>query len=370
MVGVAQAVVVAVLEVVVEDAGVVVEDAAANNNRMINNVPDNIIFQWHLTDKCNRRCKHCYQNCYEDNSLSKNDLFQFLDQLCEFVNACRQKQPQLKAHINFTGGEPFLCENFLPLLQKVKTKNLFTYGILSNGYLWSADKLMELKHLNPKFIQISLEGNKITNDNIRGLGSYDEIVKALHTYRKYNIPVMISFTANVANYKSFPDVVRFARKHKAFKVWTDRYLPANKKDKLELSTEQTKEFFQIILNEQNKNKRKLFSKLNISSNRALQFLVSGGKPYKCSGGNSLLAILPNGDLLPCRRLPITIGNLKSDNIIDLYNNNETLKHLRQNEIVDSSCKNCFYTRECNGGLKCLTFAKNGLYTMKDPNCWL
>ena len=332
--------------------------------------PKQITFQWHLTDQCNYRCKHCYQDSYQDNGLPLEQQIKFLDQICEFIQACRKIHPHFKAHINFTGGEPFLYKDFLTLLKIAKEKNLFTFGILSNGYLLPKEQLTELKQLSPKFIQISLEGDKITNDNIRGEGSYNDVIQALKTYRKYDIPVMISFTANASNYKYFPDVVQFARKYKAFKVWTDRYLPSDNEDILELTTNQCRDFFQIILNEQHKNNRRPFSKLNISSNRALQFLISGGKPYSCSAGKSLLAILPNGDLLPCRRLPIVIGNIKSDNLIEVYNKSEHLLALRNDENIDVSCKICHYKKSCNGGLKCLTYAKYGKINMKDPNCWL
>lgn len=354
-----------VVVVVVAEAVEVVEV-----ENMLRNLPNRITFQWHITDICNYRCKHCYQDSYVDNGVSITEQIYFLNKLEEFVKACRNEKQSFQAHINFTGGEPFLRKDFFQLIRKAQEKRLFTFGILSNGYLPSNEELKELKNLKPKFVQISLEGDKVTNDNIRGNGSFDEICFALKTYSKIKIPLIVSFTANSQNYKQLSKVVKIARKYKVDKVWTDRYLPKDATDKLILTTKQTKELFEVILKEKRRSKFYPFSKTQISSHRALQFLVSGGKPYKCSAGNELLAILPNGDIFPCRRLPIKIGNLKSDDLMSIYQTNDKLIEIHNPKNLDKNCLDCYYKENCNGGLKCLSFAKENDYNKKDLNCWI
>lgn len=327
-------------------------------------LPNKLTIQWHITNVCNYRCLHCYQDNFQNNDLSIDTLTEFLEKIYQF--AINNKL--IKIHINFTGGEPFLHPSFLALLRETNLKKVFSFGILSNGYLLNDSELQELKNTNPRFIQISLEGKETLNDEIRGKGSYKQVLKALKTYHILKIPTLISFTANAKNYLQFPEVVKIARKYKAFKVWTDRYLPINPKDELCLNTEQLKELYALISKEQKRNKFYLFSKLQIGDNRALQFLVTGGKPYKCSAGESLLTIMPNGDVFPCRRLPIHIGNMQNDSISTLFHNFEKLKNTQfENK---NECKNCYYNSSCNGGLKCLSYAKYGNPFCKDPNCWL
>ncbi len=326
-------------------------------------------FQWHLTNKCNFRCKHCYQDDYVDDGVDFSMQKFFLEKMKKFAQHFNKKN-NVHAHINFTGGEPFLKKDFLHLLNETNEKRIFTYGILSNGYLLSEKKLLLLKKLKPKFIQISLEGGKEMNDYIRGKGSFEKITKALKTYSKLKINVIISFTANSNNYKEFPEVVRIARKYKVLNVWTDRYLPQNKSDNLTMNNKQTKEFFEIILKEQKKIKFYFFSHTKVVSNRALQFLVCGGMPYRCSAGDTLMAFMPNGDIFPCRRLPIKVGNLKKDNLIEVYKNNIFLKKLRNYKKFAENCDNCHYKITCNGGLRCLAYAKYKNIDKKDPNCWI
>ncbi len=357
---VAVAAVEAAVEVVVE---VVVDVEVVEVNMCMNRFfPNRITFQWHISEKCNYRCLHCYQDSYSG-SADISELYKCLDQFVEFVTAAKKTNPQFKAHINFTGGEPFLYKDFFQLLTKTKCTRLFSFGILSNGYLPDEASLKLLKELHPRNVQISLEGDKKTNDQIRGEGSYQDIIRALTVYSNYKIPVMISFTANSENYRQFPAAIKTARKYGAFKIWTDRYIPSGPEDPLRLSPDQTKEYFDIILKEQKKNKSPDFL---ITSDRALQFLVTGGKPYACSAGNTLLAILPNGDVLPCRRLPVKVGNMYDDNLIDLYNNSDLLIKLRDTSIDD--CSDCYYKNSCKGGLKCLSYAVQNTPFVKDPDC--
>lgn len=320
-------------------------------------------FQWHITDICNLRCKHCYQSNYTDKGLPMEQLLAIGEKLNDFVT----KNDINNAHINFTGGEPFLRKDLAELLIEINKYKTFTFGILSNGYIPSHSTLDKLRSLPLKFIQLSLEGKKKTNDRIRGEGSYEQVTQALKAYKKYKIPTMLSFTANAENYKEFSHVVKTARKHNAYKVWTDRYIPQGNSDKLQLSTQHFKELGEILIKEKEKKRNK---NIEVAANRALQFLFCGGTPYRCSAGKNLLAILANGDLLPCRRLPIKVGNLLTDDLNELFFSSELLKDIRNENKLDNACSECYYKLACMGGLKCLTYAQTNNYHKKDINCWI
>jgi len=104
--------------------------------------------------------------------------------------------------------------------------------------------------------------------------------------------------------------------------------------------------------------------------RALQFLVGNGKPYHCTAGDTLLTVQPNGDLYPCRRMPIRVGNLLETSLLELYDNSTLLRQLRHPEQISDGCQDCFYAKLCRGGLKCLSYAVTGDPLKADPGCWL
>jgi radical SAM protein with 4Fe4S-binding SPASM domain len=66
-------------------------------------------------------------------------------------------------------------------------------------------------------------------------------------------------------------------------------------------------------------------------------------------------------------MPIPAGNLLQQDLTDLYCNSLLFKQLRA-EIIPDGCESCFYGKECNGGLRCLSHAVTGTFDASDPGC--
>lgn len=320
--------------------------------------------QWHLSENCNLKCLHCYQENHKPIQLEFDKLVIIYKQFKELVN-----KKKMKGHINITGGEP-LCNPYLfKLLDLIKEdSDLITFSILTNGTLINEKIAKKIKFYNPLYVQVSLEGGKKTNDYIRGKGTYKKIAEGIVNLRKENIFTSISFTATSLNYKEFPKVVRYARKYGVNNVWSDRFIPLGDSDKsLALNYEQTREYLEIMNKERNKLKKIKNSNTNISMYRALQFQMTNDFAYGCTAGDTLLTVMENGDLVPCRRMPITIGNLFNRSMYDLYTTSDVLKALREKKIPDE-CINCEHSEVCHGGLKCLTYAMYKDLNHKDYGC--
>ena len=360
------------------------------------------VMQWHIGEQCNLKCLHCYQENHVPVQLSYNQLLDILNQYRQLL-----KQLNVRGHINLTGGEPLCSPHFYRLLEEFKKDtDLYSFSILTNGTLITEDVARKIASYNPEYVQVSLEGGRRVNDYIRGKGVYSKVTKAIKYLKNAGIFVSVSFTATRINYKEFPKLVRFAKRHSVDNVWSDRYIPlGNNHSKsdcpgrlddsgtldLTMTKEETQEYLSIMaeqrswLNRKNKATNKnvitnMFSdtdeKLSCSNNsttvamyRALQFLYTNDYAYRCTAGDSLLTVMENGDLVPCRRMPIVVGNLLKENMYDLYMNNSVLKSLRQDTTPDD-CKSCEHSHFCKGGLKCLTYAIYGDLNHKDVGCGL
>ena len=322
------------------------------------------VLQWHLSENCNLKCLHCYQENHKPIQLEFDKLVIIYKQFKELLN-----KKKMKGHINITGGEP-LCNPYLfKLLDLIKEdSDLITFSILTNGTLINEKISKKIKSYNPLYVQVSLEGGKKTNDYIRGKGTYKKIAEGIVNLRKENIFTSISFTATSLNYKEFPKVVRYARKYGVNNVWSDRFIPLGDSDKsLALNYEQTREYLEIMNKERNKLKKVKNNNTTISMYRALQFQMTNDFAYGCTAGDTLLTVMENGDLVPCRRMPITIGNLFDRSMYDLYIKSDVLKDLREKKIPDE-CINCEHSEVCHGGLKCLTYAMYKDLNHKDYGC--
>ena len=322
------------------------------------------VLQWHLSENCNLKCLHCYQENHKPIQLEFDKLVIIYKQFKELLN-----KKKMKGHINITGGEP-LCNPYLfKLLDLIKgDSDLITFSILTNGTLINEKISKKIKSYNPLYVQVSLEGGKKTNDYIRGKGTYKKVAEGIVNLRKENIFTSISFTATSLNYKEFPKVVRYARKYGVNNVWSDRFIPLGDSDKsLALNYEQTREYLEIMNKERNKLKKVKNNNTTISMYRALQFQMTNDFAYGCTAGDTLLTVMENGDLVPCRRMPITIGNLFDRSMYDLYIKSDVLKDLREKKIPDE-CINCEHSEVCHGGLKCLTYAMYKDLNHKDYGC--
>lgn len=328
------------------------------------------LIQWHITENCNQRCLHCYQDDYSSEDLNIDILKKFFNEFLKLIKYLNQSENNYWLHINFTGGEPFVRNDFLELLEYCKNQyNNLSFGILTNGALLDENAINVLNNLKVAFVQLSLEGNKQIHDKIRGKNNYFIVKTAAKLLVKNKIKTYLSFTAHKNNYNAFKDVAKTARKLKVNKLWADRFVPfgtGTDMKELVLTAKDNLKFMQIMNKE--KQKLKFFSNTEVSMNRALHFQETGHYPYKCSAGNSLITVLHNGDVLPCRRLPIKAGNLLTDSLINIYKNSKILTELRNSKQQITGCESCSYQEFCLGGAKCMAYALKKDYFSGDPGC--
>jgi len=340
--------------------------------------------QWHINSNCNLKCLHCYQENKEDIALEYTYLINILEQYKEFL-----RHENKKGHINLTGGEPLCNKNFYKILDYMsKDQDLYSYAILTNGTLITDEVAKKISEYKPQYVQVSLDGGKKIHEEIRGKGTFNKTLHAIKNLKKYGIYTSISFTAHKKNFREFKKVVDAGRKVKVNRVWTDRFIPiggARKLKELSLNQEETREFFESIRKEKDKQDKKiqryieknnvtymeaLKNNTEVSMVRALQFLESDTNIYSCSAGTSLITIMENGDLVPCRRMPIVIGNvLKDGSICKLYESSKIIKELQKKKIPEK-CNGCENSDLCRGGLKCLAYAFEEDIYEKDPRMLL
>ena len=82
-------------------------------------------FQWHITDECDQRCKHCYifsgEGCKELKSMTWN-------QMTEVVTSCEDfcKVYGRVPYFYITGGDPILLE--INGIAKIEKNTIYLNG--------------------------------------------------------------------------------------------------------------------------------------------------------------------------------------------------------------------------------------------------
>ncbi len=322
------------------------------------------VLQWHITHRCNLRCRHCYQDDFRA-EMNREELLQVLDKYERFL-----KERSLAGHINLTGGEPLASPFFYELAEEI-TRRGITFSVLTNGTLITEENAARIALLRPRFVQVSLDGGPDVHDAIRGAGASAAAYRGIDWMKEFGVRVLVSFTAQRTNRFELAEVARVAAKHRVDKLWWDRVIIPREQDRDRLML--TPGQFRLLAWRSGrltgKTRRKDGSSL-VQSVRGLQFLYCPDTgTYSCQAGRNLLIIKADGDLMPCRRLPDIIGNIRDGEIGEIIDASPVMRELREAGIP-ADCKGCPHAQRCRGGSRCVTRAKTGSSFGKDPDCWI
>ena len=104
--------------------------------------------------------------------------------------------------------------------------------------------------------------------------------------------------------------------------------------------------------------------------QAFQIKFTGEEPEllgaPCVIGVDGLCIMPEGNVLPCRRFPISIGNLLETPLRQIWKRSDILQELRKKENLKGRCGSCAI-KDCRG-CRSLAFALTNDYLAEDPHC--
>lgn len=275
--------------------------------------------------------------------------------------------------MSLTGGEPFLeFDKLLFLLNLIEKDAAFHWaGILTNGTLIDASKVSALKAYSKLCeVQVSLDGaDAITHDQTRGCGAFEKALSGLQLLNGAGFVTSIMFTLTRQNRHSVCSMIDLADGIGVDAITIERYTPSGnfESDGLVLSSGELKESFTTIL-EKKKALEASLSKLRIRTSRPLWHLVDPELGGSCPVGYSSLCIMPDATVYPCRRLPISLGNLLRDGIFKIWYKSNVLWDIRRKDKLKGKCGHCGDVGRC-GGCRAAAYAYSHDHLGEDPLCW-
>lgn len=159
-----------------------------------------------VTQRCNNKCIHCYNNLAagdtkaKDTELSLEEHYRIIDDITEA--GC--------LWLLFTGGEIFLRNDFLDIYTYAKRKGLLI-TLFTNGTLITADIADYLAQLPPFSIEVTLYGStQMTYESITGVpGSYDRCLRGIRLLMDRNLPLKLKTMAITHNKHELKEMERF-----------------------------------------------------------------------------------------------------------------------------------------------------------------
>ena len=350
-----------------------------NNSDQSIKIPLNV--QWHITTKCNNKCKHCYmydEATYEDekkNTLSLNGLIKILDDFERF-------EKKYNANFNkfvLSGGDPLLRRDLFEFLQELKRREK-EVSLMANPENLSEEIIAKLSKFNIEKIQMSLDGLEKTHDYFRSKGSFQRTINKLELLDRYGIHGQIMFTLFPTNANELLPLMRFlAKKSKAktFSFEIGCFVGEGNKLNKNFTPIQLQKVLSVFLTEKENLKKQGYSINFVEKNNLLKvarldknnfFPYFSSKTSVISGcliGWNPPSILSDGTLLACRKMTLKVGKMPQQSFEEIFLGNKELKKFRRSKYFEG-CGNCDFYSTCRGcpanvnSLKGDPFAENPL----------
>jgi selenobiotic family peptide radical SAM maturase len=323
-------------------------------------ISDVFTLQWHITQACDLRCKHCYDRSIRPD-LNLKDAYRILDNLFDF---CSQKAVQ--GQVSFSGGNPFLHPDFKKIYRAAADRG-FTLAILGNPV--GKERLQELVEIEkPVFFQVSLEGLEGHNDRIRGEGHFQRTLGFLDNLREMRVYSMVMLTLTRDNMNQVIPLAGILRDTADLFTFNRLALFGEGKNLMLPSPEEFRDFLSEYLEASHSNpvmalKDNLF---NILHHRDGESLFGGCAGYGCGAAFNFLALLPDGEVHACRKLPSMIGNITGKRLEEIYDSDRA----RRYRAGCSACSACPIRPVCGGCLAVTSSLGLDPFGEKDPYCFI
>jgi radical SAM protein with 4Fe4S-binding SPASM domain len=340
------------------------------------------VMQVGITGECNLRCIHCYDDADTHYHMSFQDCKRVVDAFLDYCSTFKRLPV-----IWLTGGEPTLHPHFWDILDyiEVKTSSACYTAVLSNGTTMSEDMVHHLEEYSMRMdVQISFDGaTPQIHDAIRGKGAFQKALRALKYLSTSKIATHMHYVVHRNNYEDAFAITDLAVKMRADVLTVTRLVPwgrGKNLEKLMLTPEQVLTLYRKLSHDFDRLSADKMSNLHIARDRCdwpviydpshPDALTKNGQ--RCSAGLSHICVVENGDVYPCRRMPVLLGNIFEEDFVSIWNHPMLWNLREKHHIVKGKCQDCYFCRKapnvCSGGASCIAYAVYKDPFQPDPQC--
>jgi len=334
--------------------------------------PRLMMLEWHLTKRCNLRCSFCYIDYAQEDELSDRECLDLMDDLI------RMQVPG----IIFSGGEPLLRKTLLLDLMAAGKNHGMRCVLATNGVLLEAATLGQLKEAGVLIIGMSIDAaTPDLHDALRGAeGAFEGVIRAVRLCVQAGVPVQVQTVASRRNWREVPAIAELCRQLGVSKYLVLDFVPTGRGASFEeaLSPEQREHLLDFVY----RTGKAMEGRLALEyvepywQRKLCQMEPDVGRPLRqrffqggtCMGGNAFLAVMPQGDVYPCPRLPLVAGNVRRQGFPEIWTDSPLLRSMRSTETLKGECRSCEYRDTLCDGCRARAHHAAGDYLAPDPAC--
>lgn len=270
------------------------------------------------TNRCQSRCRHCSIWQKPHDTLSKDEIVSLMSSRCINRNTT----------VGLEGGEFVLHPQADEIMEWFQA-NHPNYTLLSNCLL--PQKVIDLtRRYRPKHLYLSLDGDRDTYKNMRGVDGYDKVIRVIEEL-KDEIPISLMFCLSPFNsFKDMEYTIEVAKRY-GIDIRIGIYgTMAYFDTKAEMLKAQGEEYIsQIPANIHDTQENYDFVAL-------YDQWRNGNLRLRCHSITNSLVIHPDGNVPVCQNLDVTLGNIRNKSLDEIFNSAESI------------ATQCRHSKECNG----------------------
>jgi AdoMet-dependent heme synthase len=344
---------------------------------------------WETTQACDLACLHCRAEArpYRDRGeLSTDEAKAMMLRVREFGRPL----------FVLTGGDPLKRPDVLELVRYGASLGLRMAMTPSGTPLMTPRVVRDLAGAGLSRLAVSLDGSTAEiHDRFRGVaGSYDWTLRMIRAAREAGLSTQINTTVARHNVEDFENLIELMA-DLGIALWSVFFLVPTGRAKPEDVA--SPEEFERIFNRMYELSRT--APFDIKSTAAPQYrrvilqrqvaerragdrqrppealtggigfsLADGvGRAKGVNDGNGFLFVSHRGDLYPSGFLPLSAGNVRTDDLVQVYRESPLFRSLRDPDQLKGKCGVCEYREVC-GGSRARAYALTGDPLESEPFC--
>ncbi len=327
------------------------------------------ILFWEVTRACALACRHCRaiaQPRPHPEELTHEEALQLVDTIAEL------NPPMLV----LTGGDPMMRRDIFELIEHATARGLrVSLSPAATPRLLHAD-FARLRSAGVVSMSLSLDGaTQETHDAFRGVPhTFERTLAAARAAMEAGIQLQVNTALTRSTLREMDGFLSLM-KELAPDVWSVFVLvPTGRATCDELPTADEVEAvwqrlaslrgslpFAIKTTEGHHYRRVLMQAAKQAGAPAPRHLI----PTR--DGKGVAFISHTGDIQPSGFLPITAGNVRTDDLATIYRTHPLFTRLRDDDALEGKCGRCEYRRLC-GGSRARAYGASGNMFAAEPLC--
>ncbi len=338
-----------------------------------------LMLYWEVTRACDLACRHCRAEAIPSRDpleLSTAEGEHLLETLAGFGTS--------KPHLVFTGGDPLRRPDLYQLVAYAADLGFVTSVTPSGTPLLTHEAITLLNAAGVHSLAFSLDGSTPDrHDRIRGVaGSFQRTVEAVGWTLSQGIPVQINTLVSAETAPDLETTYHLVRQL-GVQRWAVFFLIGTGRGAVlrEVSPEESERILEwlyqcsrsgptVIKTTEAHHFRRVAAEARRRDHPG-EGESAGATPIRRAwgirDGAGIMFISHRGDVYPSGFLPISVGNVRDANPVQLYREAALFRQLRDPQQLKGKCGDCEFRVIC-GGSRARAYGATGDPLEADPLC--